>query len=104
MLPTKILKRLQKVKLKQYPNSGSWMTTTWRFFWAKVKTDNVADENGGMHEMVKTSQEDLRDQKLDQLQQQIDKLSIDQARQLEAMNQLQETLSKFVETQGRATD
>ena len=103
MLPTKILKRLQKVKLKQYPNSGSWMTTTWRFFWTMVKTDSVADNDGGMHEMVKTSQEDLRDQKLDQLQRQIDKLSIDQARQLEAMKQLQETLSKFVEMQGRAT-
>ena len=103
-LPTKILKRLQKERLEQYPNrSGSWMTTTWRSFWAMVKTENAADDAGGIHEMIETSQEDLRDQKLDQLQQQIDKLTFDQARQLEAVKQLQETLTKFLETQGSKT-
>ena len=97
LFPTKLLKHCERAKFKRYPNAPvSWMSVAWHFFWANLKTETATD-NDEIQE--KTSLQDPQDRKFEQLQQQMDKIAADQAKQLEAVRQLQETLTKFLEAQ-----
>ena len=97
LFPTKLLKHCERAKFKRYPSAPvSWMAVAWHFFWANLKTETATD-NDEIQE--KTSLQDPQDRKFEQLQQQMDKIAADQAKQLEAVRQLQETLTKFLEAQ-----
>ena len=112
VIPAKLLKRFERAKFKQYPNAPvSWMTVAWHFFWTILLKTETAANNDEIQE--KTSQQGSQDQKFERLQQQIDKIAADQAwqinkmvveqgKQLEAIIQLQETLNKVLETQERS--
>ena len=97
LFPAKLLKRFERAKFKRYPNApASRMAVAWHFFWTMLKTETATDDDE-THE--KTLPQDSQDQKFEQLQQQVDKIAADQAKQLEAVRQLQETLTKFLEAQ-----
>ena len=100
LFPAKLLKHCERAKLKRYPNAPiSWMAVAWHFFWANLKTETATDDDEIQEKTSPQDPQDPQDRKFEQLQQQIDKIAADQAKQLEAVRQLQDTLTKFLEAQ-----